>query len=524
MSSAHFPAQAIPADGGAALPLRAIAGPVVLGALVIAYASWLSLVAIPTNVDVSWLLIVCDRLLGGERLNTDMMEINPPFSIWLYMPFMLLEKLSGLRAELWLTLGIICLSLASLAVSARILARVEPIYRQPRALWAAVAALFAILVAFPYDFGQREQFALIAVLPWVALQCARQRSLNFVAGSPGEHIVAGLGAAVVVMVKPPYFALGLILPSLLLAFHRRSLKPLFVTENLLGAAIVAAYIAAIAIFDRAYLTDILPLANEVYRPLRDPFFDILANWPRFALLVGVATVLAAGGLRRLHWDVTILLVTALGFAPALLLMGKGWPNHALPMVLLATMAFGAQLLRTEGFRNAVVIRKAALVFGCALMLQLTIVVQHAAITMDNGPIERSVAAIHDVGENPTIVSVADRMQIAHPLTRLAGGKFVSRYPSAWAVLNAELLARSADEPERKRRLETLRDRVIGELAAEIVAKKPDVVLSAGPSWNALLLKDRGMAAALSGYEVLHAEPKITVYLRGGARRSAALSN
>ena len=71
-----------------------------------------------------------ERLIEGARLNTDMLETNPPFSIWLYMPFMLLEKLVGGRAELWLTLGVICLSLASLFMSARILAYADPVYRR----------------------------------------------------------------------------------------------------------------------------------------------------------------------------------------------------------------------------------------------------------------------------------------------------------------------------------------------------------------------------------------------------------
>ncbi|TKA98681.1 MAG: hypothetical protein E5W67_00495, partial [Mesorhizobium sp.] len=137
----------------------------------------------------------------------------------------------------------------------------------PHALWTATAALFSILCFMPDQFGQREHFALIAILPWVALQCTRQRTPDFSAGSRLEHMVAGFGAAVGVMVKPPYFALAFMLPSLCLAVERRSLKPLFVVENVLGAAIVAAYVASIALFDRAYVSEVLPLVREVYLPL-----------------------------------------------------------------------------------------------------------------------------------------------------------------------------------------------------------------------------------------------------------------
>ncbi|MER8426993.1 hypothetical protein [Mesorhizobium sp. M1403] len=495
-------------------PFAGVAGaPLLLACLVVIYAVWLTTIAIPTNVDVSWLLVVCDRLLGGERLNTDIMETNPPFSIWLYMPFMLLEKLTGIRAEFWLTLGVVCLSLASLFVSVRILARDEPVYRQPHAFWAAAAVLGWVLCFMPDQFGQREHFALIAILPWVALQCTRQRNPDFSAGSRLEHMVAGFGAAIVVMVKPPYFALAFMLPSLCLAVERRSLKPLFVVENLLGATIVAAYVASIALFDRAYLSEVLPLVSEVYLPLRASTADMLANWPKVVLLLAAATVLAAGGLRQTNWDVRIPLLTALGFIPAFIVMGKGWPNHALAMVVVATLAFGIQLLRFGTFRSAGFIRKAALIFGCVLVLQLAVRAQYAALTTDNGPIGRSVAAIRATVETPTIMSIADRMQVAHPLARLVDGRFISRHPSAWAVSNADTLARATGDLERRRELESIRDRVIGEYAAEISAKKPDVVLSGSPARTALMLQDKRIGAALADYRLLHHEPEITVYLR-----------
>ena len=492
------------------------ASPFLLMGLIVAYAVWLSTAAILTNVDVSWLLIVCDRLLEGARLNTDMLETNPPFSIWLYMPFMLLERLVGGRAELWLTLGVICLSLASLFTSARILARVDPVYRQPSALWVAAGALFMILCFMPDQFGQREQFALIGILPWLALQCARQRMPNFAAGSHVERIVAGLGAGVVVMVKPPHFALALILPSLFLAVQRRSLKPLFVTENLLGAGIVVVYVASIAIFDRAYFDEVLLFLREIYLPLRVPLVDNLASWPKIVLLLAAAIVIATGGMRTMHWDMKILLASALGFIPAFLIMGKGWPNHAIPMVVIAMIAFGVLLLRFGGFQSAAIIRKAALVFGCALIVQITIRAQYSALTTDDQPIERSAAAIRGTIENPTIVSIGGQMQVAHPLTRLVGGNFISRQSSAWAVSNADLLARDAGDSGQKQKLEGIRDQLIGEHAIEIVAKKPDIVLSGAesdPSWNALMVQDKRIVAALTGYRVLYTEPLITVYLR-----------
>ena len=86
----------------AALPREAISPATwaALASLLIAcIAGFVSFMLVPVNVDVSWLLVVRDRLLDGAQLNVDMVEVNPPFSIWLYMPYALLERLVGGSAE-----------------------------------------------------------------------------------------------------------------------------------------------------------------------------------------------------------------------------------------------------------------------------------------------------------------------------------------------------------------------------------------------------------------------------------------
>jgi hypothetical protein len=493
--------------------------------LVAVYAAWLVTAVVPTNVDVSWLLVVCDRLLGGEHLNTDILETNPPFSIFMYMPFMLLEKMTGLTAELWLTVSVIGLAMASLAFSIGIMTRGEPAYRLLHTHWFAAIVLFLILCLFSFDFGQREQFALIAILPWLALQCARQRKPDFAAGSSIDRIVAGLGAGVVIMVKPPHFAFALILPSLCLALQRRSVKPLFVLENLLGAVIVIVYLACIALFDRPFFSLILPFVRDIYLPVREPFLDLLLGWPETVLMISAATALIAGGLRQMHWDVRIPLLTAWGFIPAFMIMGKGWPNHAMPMVILGIWAFGVQIMRMGGLRDASLIRKAGVVLGCAAMLQIAVRSQSAAFGANSDPLAPAIASIMGAVERPTIISIGAQPQLANPLVRRVGGASVSRNSAAWAVYNIELLLKDAS-PERKHWLEGLRGEIIGAFASEIEDKKPDIVLYSAypyPVWDNVVLKDTRIAAEIQHYDVIYEDPFVTVYLRKGLSRRAAAS-
>ena len=41
---------------------------------------------VPLNTDVSWLLTVGERVLDGERLYVDIVEINPPMAVLAYLP------------------------------------------------------------------------------------------------------------------------------------------------------------------------------------------------------------------------------------------------------------------------------------------------------------------------------------------------------------------------------------------------------------------------------------------------------
>jgi hypothetical protein len=508
----------------AALPREAVSAAAwaALAALLIACtAGFVSFMLLPVNGDVSWLLVVCGRLLDGAQLNIDMIEVNPPFSIWLYMPYALLERLVGGAAELWMTAGVVGTALASLAISCRMLSRGEPAYHKAWAMTALPVIAFTVLCLFPEDFGQREQWALIALLPWVALQCIRQRHQDFAAPARWQVVLAGICAGIAVMIKPPHFALALMLPSACLAVYRRSWKPLFVFENLLGAAIAAAYVVSILLFEPFFVTKILPLAGELYLPLRQPFLDLLTDWPQTVLLLAMLTVIMAGGPRLLHWDATVPLLSAFGFLTAYMVMGKGWPNHAWPMLMLAIAGFILQLLRTENIKALTLVRKASAVIGCLVVLKVAVAIQISTSFDDHARLQQIAAVIGDSVERPSVVSLAARLPVAHPLVRIMDADFVSRYPSAWAAYNADLLAHRAADPDTRQRLATIRDRLIKEFAAEIMSRQPDIVLysaETGPRWDELVLRNERIAAALQDYKVLFREPNTTVYIRASAMR------
>src|ERR1039458_10645541 len=51
------------------------------------------------NVDVSWFITIAEKWLDGQRLYVDIVDVNPPASMFLYVVPALLARLSGLPAE-----------------------------------------------------------------------------------------------------------------------------------------------------------------------------------------------------------------------------------------------------------------------------------------------------------------------------------------------------------------------------------------------------------------------------------------
>ena len=59
------------------------------------------------NPDTSWLITVSERMLAGDRLYVDVFELNPPASVLLTLPPVVLAQWVGLRPEAVLVCSLI---------------------------------------------------------------------------------------------------------------------------------------------------------------------------------------------------------------------------------------------------------------------------------------------------------------------------------------------------------------------------------------------------------------------------------
>src|SRR4051794_41512491 len=75
---------------------------------------------VPIDCDVSWLITVNEKMLAGQRLYVDVIEVNPPASIWLYTPFVSVAHALHLRPEAVIATALIARALATSPLALRI--------------------------------------------------------------------------------------------------------------------------------------------------------------------------------------------------------------------------------------------------------------------------------------------------------------------------------------------------------------------------------------------------------------------
>lgn len=241
---------------------------------------------LPFNVDVSWWLIVGERVFDGQRLYMDILETNPPMAGSVYFVGVALAQATGLRPEVVTNALVFGLIAASLMLSWRLLRDARMPGRsaaRPLAVWAII--LLGILPM--HHFGQREHLALLFLMPALAILIRRAN------GDPislGAILIAGISAAITMSFKP-YFALGVGAAILAVAATARQWRILVAPENWIAGVLVVAYALWVYIAFPAYFTVIYPVVRDVYLLLTAPWLAFVVAGATTLWLAAVFVVL-----------------------------------------------------------------------------------------------------------------------------------------------------------------------------------------------------------------------------------------
>lgn len=488
----------------AAVPLAARNGRVdvwTVATLLLALAAVVFHAMMPTKDDISWLITNAEALVDGRELYKDIIETNPPLSVLIYLPAVLIERFVGLKAELW---TILLTAAAGLGIARLCRARLETAGIDGGRFEAAVALVFLVLPLGAY--AQKDHIAALLAVPFVvelALAAERRGRTSLLSG-----LLIGLTVAI-----KPHFVFAIVLPALLLAVRAwRSgqggwLWLVINRATLTGAAVAIAFQGLVYLAFPAFFANVLPMVVEIYVPIREPLYSLVIGEKGFLFLALVSIVLLYGARTGL---VVGLLAAGTGFFLAFLLQAKGWPYHLFPATAFGFLAILSAFPpgRAPG-RPLARPGRSPLLAGVMLIIVLASHSWWMTVTwVDWSPLTRAIIATGI--DHPKVINISSSHEVGHPSVPDAGGSFVGTMSSRWiAYVSIVEALQHADDPAAVARAEAWQARDRQYLLDDIRRAAPDLILveqNVHFDWLVWARQNPELSAALDAYAPVASVP------------------
>jgi len=317
------------------------------------------------NHDAAWHFYTSFRFIAGDRIGSDISDMNPPMAMWLFAGPAALVVATGFDPALTFKLTTLALCALCWAICSRTLANRNDVARPSLALVALGLALFVLP---GYDFGQREHLAVALTLPYILFAggpvSARSRRTAV--------LIGGL-AAIGIGFKPYFLAVPLILEAYL-CYRDKSFRRLWRSELVAMAFVWCIYLAAVGIIAPDYYRRQVPAALVGYGAYE-------VAWPVF--IERMAPVIGAPALWALLCWITVrhpirpaqaVLAASLGFLIAAVMQAKGWAYQLYPVASLLIVAGGLMLSQEQlGLRRMV---------SAIVLLAIACLIPPAAFVLD----------------------------------------------------------------------------------------------------------------------------------------------
>jgi hypothetical protein len=423
------------------------------------------------NGDVSWFLTFAEKYRAGGVPYVDIFDPNPPAAFLADLPAIFLGHVFTTRPEFFVVVLTFLGAGVSILLAGAILRRAG-LLPQSETFGALTIAVYTLLFVPAFCFAEREHFALIALLPMIAVAASRAAGggVDWKAAA-----LAGAGCGLACAFKP-YFLLPAAFVVLLAAFVRRKPGLLLAPEIIAASAVILAYAAVILAFFPAYLSAGLPLILEVYTPLKDTPSHILAS-PLFlanAILLGALFLASRFG--KVQPRTFVLAAASAGFLLTFVIQGKGWMNHAYPGMALALLASASFLSEPhEGGR----LRRGFALFVFVPALCLAPFLFGTAKDFGDGEEYPGLAGAVEraASGHPTIATLAEQLDVGHPLVRQLGGTWIGQQNCLWVSWGVRyLLSRGLVSAAERPQLLAYMLRDEERFAADIDRGKPDILL------------------------------------------------
>ena len=414
---------------------------------------------VPIGHDAVWQMWIARQLAHGARLYSDVLEVNPPLWFWMAVPLQHAAELTGGSPREVLKYAFF----GALGLSLTLIALLRPGEPNVRAGMYLGLLLAATIMVLP-DFGQREQYTLLAAAPLVVLVGMRAERKPVPVGLAA---LVGAFAATGLALKLHFAIVPLALEVWLAVALRRLWTPCR-PELVVLATCAVAYAAAVVLLTPDYLRVLVPILLASYGEFgHQPFFfQLFQIAVPLTLLAGVG-LYAGGGSRSRTRQGQAALIAALAFLGCYFAQHKGWRYHSVPALGMLFIFIGAEMagLRWNIRRN----RPAALALASAMLLGL-IEALHLGPYLNDSTADRALAGMRR--GDPVMVFAVGPFVI-WPKVEDLGLVWPSRLMSDWFLPAIVLGMR---ENNLSPALEALAQTIRSELLTDLMCHPPKRIL------------------------------------------------
>lgn len=401
----------------------------------------------PLNHDVAWYLVSGERWLRGATLYRDIIEVNPPLA---YFEVAAVLKLP-VPPKLAYLLAMQVLIVASCLWVRRLAARDSQV--SPHI--AVLSSTAALLVVPLGDFGQREQVALAATLPYLWASASKTRL------SKPESIALGIFGFLGLGLKPYFLAI----PAGACAvemFRERSLWPLLAPANVTVAALCLVYTGLILIIFPDYLGSVVPMARLTYFAYGLPPVLVLTQPVLLTALplivIGLRTPGSAG-----VWSGALA-----GAVCCYLVQFKGWSYHQIPigglMLVTSAVLLAVRKAGEPGRRPATLV---------ALLAAFTALVHGAQGSYRPEPTYYELKPYF--ANTRSALILGENVWLAFPLVEELHVQHASRYSAMWPLPGATIIA-TTESGARAAAARLILDKTRAIVVGDFVRARPEVLV------------------------------------------------
>ncbi len=385
--------------------------------------------------DCAWYLDVAARVLDGQRLYVDVVDLNPPLVVWANCIPVLLARATGVSVVLAFQLCVLVLLGLCAWLTIRALRRSAE--RAATLLPMPALLAFALVVVPGTSFGQRDPLAFAMLLPYAALVGTRANAAPRFA----EALAIGLLAGLAVALKPFVgFAVLLLVGT--------SLRRLWTPENLALTATLAAYAVHIVWLPsdmRAGFFATLQLAQQSYGAYEASLTGLLRDRDVLAAAgLGVLCAAAFVSRRVCRSDVAVAFcLLQLGLVASAFWQQKGWHYHFAPAIGAAAVAIPVAAVTLAG--AAATADAFAIRFGIPLVLALAGSIRTAEhvlhrdadgrvrVTGEFGELTPAVRVLDELSNGGPVLVLDTSLWPHYPMLLYAGLASTSRHGCLWML-------------------------------------------------------------------------------------------